>query len=97
MRDGAGNPTGLLLAQPNAGILYATLAKGPKLPFEYQLNSTRHFMGELHRLGVTGALDAGGGPQNFPEGYAAIAQPAAAGELTIRLADNLVTQKPNSE
>jgi predicted amidohydrolase YtcJ len=28
-RDGYGNPTGLLLAKPNAGILYATLAKGP--------------------------------------------------------------------
>ena len=32
MRDANGNPTGLLLAKPNAGILYATLAKGPKLP-----------------------------------------------------------------
>src|ERR687892_263660 len=30
-RDGRGNPTGLLLAKPNAAILYATLAKGPKL------------------------------------------------------------------
>jgi len=49
-RDARGNPTGLLLAKPNAGILYATLAKGPKLPFEYQLNSTRHFMRELNRL-----------------------------------------------
>jgi predicted amidohydrolase YtcJ len=39
VRDANGNPTGLLLAKPNAGILYATLAKGPKLPFEYQLNS----------------------------------------------------------
>src|ERR1700722_2854847 len=48
MRDAKGNPTGLLLAKPNAGILYATLAKGPKLPFEYQLNSTRHFMRELN-------------------------------------------------
>src|SRR5262249_15507812 len=56
-----GTPTGLLLAKPNAGILYATLAKGPKLPFDYQLNSTRHFMRELNRLGVTGAIDAGGG------------------------------------
>ncbi|WP_140427047.1 amidohydrolase family protein, partial [Ensifer aridi] len=28
-RDGEGNPTGLLLAKPNAGILYSTLAKGP--------------------------------------------------------------------
>ena len=31
-RDRAGNPTGLLLAKPNALILYATLAMGPKLP-----------------------------------------------------------------
>src|SRR5277367_2516131 len=31
-RDSAGNPTGLLVARPNAMILYATLAKGPKLP-----------------------------------------------------------------
>jgi predicted amidohydrolase YtcJ len=44
VRDATGNPTGLLFAKPNAGILYATLAKGPKLPSEYQLNSTRHFM-----------------------------------------------------
>ena len=34
VRDSRGNPTGLLLAKPNAGILYATLAKGPKLPFD---------------------------------------------------------------
>src|ERR1700745_1285252 len=70
VRDAAGNPTGLLVAKPNAGILYATLAKGPKLPFDYQLNSTRHFMRELNRLGVTGAVDAGGGFQNYPEDYA---------------------------
>src|SRR6478736_5471021 len=38
-RDANGNPTGLLLAKPNAGILYSTLAKGPKLPFDYQVNS----------------------------------------------------------
>ena len=47
VRDARGNPTGLILAKPNAWILYATLDKGPKLPFEYQLNSTRHFMREL--------------------------------------------------
>jgi predicted amidohydrolase YtcJ len=69
VRDSAGNPTGLLLAKPNAAILYATLAKGPKLPFDYQLNSTRHFMRELNRLGVTGAIDAGGGNQNYPDDY----------------------------
>ena len=97
VRDARGNPTGLLLAQPNAGILYATLAKGPKLPFEYQLNSTRHFMRELNRLGVTGAIDAGGGFQNYPEDYAVVEKLNAEGQLTIRLAYNLFTQKPKAE
>ncbi|KVG77346.1 amidohydrolase [Burkholderia ubonensis] len=97
MRDGNGNPTGLLLAKPNAAILYATLAKGPKLPLEYQVNSTRHFMRELNRLGVTGAIDAGGGFQNYPEDYEVIQQLADAKQLTIRLAYNLFTQKPKQE
>jgi predicted amidohydrolase YtcJ len=97
VRDAAGNPTGLLLAKPNAGILYATLARGPKLPFEYQLNSTRHFVRELNRLGVTGAIDAGGGFQNYPEDYEVIRKLNADGQLTIRLAYNLFTQKPKGE
>jgi predicted amidohydrolase YtcJ len=97
VRDGAGNPTGLLLAQPNASILYATLAKGPKLPFDYQVNSTRHFMRELNRLGVTGAIDAGGGSQNYPGDYEVIQKLSDEGQLTIRLAYNLFTQKPKAE
>jgi predicted amidohydrolase YtcJ len=96
-RDANGNPTGLLLARPNAGILYATLAKGPKLPFDYQLNSTRHFMRDLNRLGVTGAIDAGGGFQNYPDDYAVIQKLSDEGQLTIRLAYNLFTQKPKQE
>ena len=97
IRNSGGEPTGLLLAKPNAAILYATLAKGPKLPFEYQLNSTRHFMRELNRLGVTGAIDAGGGSQNYPEDYAVIQRLHDEGQLTIRLAYNLFTQKPQGE
>lgn len=96
-RDAHGNPTGLLLAKPNAAILYATLARGPRLPPEYQLNSTRHFMRELNRLGVTGAIDAGGGFQNYPEDYAIVQQLADAGQLTVRLAYNLFTQKAKQE
>ncbi|MGX5803452.1 amidohydrolase [Bradyrhizobium sp. Arg314] len=96
-RDSAGNPTGLLLAKPNAGILYATLAKGPKLPFEYQVNSTRHFMRELNRLGVTGVIDAGGGFQSYPDDYAVIQKLADDNLLTVRLAYNLFTQKPKEE
>jgi len=97
VRDANGNPNGLLLAKPNAAILYATLAKGPKLPFDYQVNSTRHFMRELNRLGVTGALDAGGGFQSYPEDYAVIQKLHDEDQLTIRLAYNLFTQKPKGE
>jgi len=96
-RDANGDPTGLLLAKPNAGILYATLAMGPKLPPEYQLNSTRHFLRELNRLGVTGVIDAGGGFQNYPEDYEVIQKLHADGQLTVRLAYNLFTQKPKEE
>ena len=96
-RDANGNPTGLLLAKPNAMILYATLAKGPKLPFDYQVNSTRHFMRELNRLGLTGVIDAGGGFQNYPDDYAVIQKLADEGQMTVRLAYNLFTQKPKEE
>lgn len=96
-RDANGNPTGLLLAKPNATILYATLAKGPKLPLEYQINSSRHFMREMNRLGVTGVIDAGGGFQNYPQDYEVIEKLQAEGQLTLRIAYNLFTQKPKQE
>jgi len=97
LRDAAGNPTGLLLAKPNAGILYSTLAKGPKLPFDYQVNSTRHFMRDLNRLGVTSVIDAGGGFQNYPDDYAVIQKLHDDGDLTLRIAYNLFTQKAGEE
>ena len=96
-RDHKGNPTGLLIARPNATILYATLAKGPKLPPEHQMNSTRHFMRELNRLGLTSIIDAGGGFQNYPEDYAVIEELHKRGEMTLRIAYNLFTQKPKQE
>jgi predicted amidohydrolase YtcJ len=96
-RDSKGNPIGLLVAKPNAGILYATLDKGPKLPFDYQLNSTRHFMRELNRLGLTGAIDAGGGFLFYPQDFQVIEKLNQTGQLTIRLAYNLFTQKPKGE
>lgn len=96
-RDSKGNPTGLLLAKPNALILYATLAKGPRLPIEYQSNSTRHFMRELNRLGITSVIDAGGGFQNYPEDYQVIEQLHRDGQLTVRIAYNLFTQNKGGE
>jgi hypothetical protein len=96
-RDKAGNPTGLLIAKPNALILYASLAKGPRLAFDDQVNSTRHFMRELNRLGITSCIDAGGGFQNYPDDYRVVEQLAANEELTLRIAYNLFTQKPKEE
>ncbi|BCS55635.1 amidohydrolase [Geobacter sp. SVR] len=96
-RDKSGNPTGLLIAKPNAMLLYASLAKGPKLSYEDQLNSSRLFMRELNRLGLTSAIDAGGGFQNYPEDYRVIEELAAKGELSLRLAYNLFTQHPKGE
>jgi predicted amidohydrolase YtcJ len=96
-RDAAGRPTGVLIARPNAAILYATLAKGPKLPPEYQVNSSRHFMRELNRLGITSVIDAGGGFQNYPEDYQVIEQLHKNRQMTVRIAYNLFTQKPKEE
>jgi len=97
MKNTAGEPTGLLLAEPNALLLYTALSKGPKLPHEYQINSTRHFMRELNRLGVTSVIDAGGGFQNYPDDYKVIEELHAAGQLTLRIAYNLFTQQPKEE
>src|SRR5271170_5327667 len=96
-RDRQGNPTGMLIARPNAMILYATLAKGPKLPPDQQANSTRHFMRELNRLGVTSCIDAGGGFQNYPDDYQVIEELHRCGEMTVRVAYNLFTQRPRQE
>jgi predicted amidohydrolase YtcJ len=96
-RDRHGNPTGALIAKPNATILYSTLGKGPKLSREDQANSTRLFMRELNRFGLTSVIDAGGGFQNYPDDYAVINELHRKGELTLRFAYNLFTQHPKGE
>jgi predicted amidohydrolase YtcJ len=96
-RDKKGNPTGLLIARPNANLLYSALAKGPVLGFEDQLISTRHFMREMNRLGVTSAIDAGGGSQNYPDDYRVITELHCRNQMTVRIAYNLFTQRPKHE
>ncbi len=96
-KDSKGNPTGLLIAKPSALILYSTLAQGPKLPEEYQYNSTRHFMREMNRLGITSVIDAGGGGQNYPDDYKIIRKLHDKGEMTVRVAYNLFAQKKGEE
>lgn len=96
-RDARGRPTGMLLARPNAGILYATVGKQPKLPPEYQMNSSRQFMRELNRLGLTSLVDAGGGSQVYPQDYEVMEELHKRGEMTVRMAWNIFTQKPKEE
>ena len=54
-------------------------------------------MRELNRLGLTSAIDAGGGFQNYPDDYQVIEELAGKGELTLRIAYNLFTQHPKEE
>jgi predicted amidohydrolase YtcJ len=84
-KDEHGNPTGLLAAEPNAYILYSTLAKLPELSLDEKINSTLQYMTELNRLGVTAVMDAGGGFQNFPDDYKITDSLDRAGKITVRL------------
>ena len=96
-KDANGNPTGLLVAEPNAFILYSTLSKLPELSPEEKINSTKQFMTEMNRLGVTAIIDAGGGFQNFPDDYGTTNGLCKDSGLTIRMPYYLFAQKAGSE
>ncbi|MBC7934819.1 MAG: amidohydrolase [Rhizobacter sp.] len=96
-KDSEGNPTGLLVAEPNAFILYSTLAKLPELTAEEKINSTLQYMTELNRLGVTAVMDAGGGFQNFPDDYGITDSLNKMGKITVRLPYYLFAQKKGLE
>jgi predicted amidohydrolase YtcJ len=96
-KDLHGNPTGLLVAEPNAFILYSTLAKLPELSTAEKINSTLQYMRELNRFGVTAVMDAGGGFQNFPDDYAITDSLNKLGAITVRLPYFLFAQKKGTE
>lgn len=97
VRGRGGEPNGMLLAAPSALILYSTLAKAPTLAPEERKSSTRHFLRELNRFGLTSAIDAAGGFQNFPENYATVTELAREGLLSLRIAYHLFPQTPGQE
>jgi predicted amidohydrolase YtcJ len=97
VRGRDGEPTGMLLAAPSALILYSTLAKAPVLEGEDRKISTRHYLRELNRFGLTSAIDAAGGFQNFPDNYATVIELAKAGQLSLRIAYHLFPQTPGQE
>ena len=97
MRDHAGNPTGVLLAAPAPFILYGVLGRLPVLDPDQQVSSTRHFLRELNRFGITSAIDAAGGSQQFPDNYAAVMQLVRSGDLSVRIAYHLLPQTAGRE
>ncbi|GLX54593.1 hypothetical protein Shyhy01_75420 [Streptomyces hygroscopicus subsp. hygroscopicus] len=97
VRGRTGEPTGMLLAAPSALILYSTLAKAPVLDEEHRKASTRHFLRELNRFGLTSAIDAAGGFQNFPDNYETVTELAREGELSLRIAYHLFPQTAGQE
>ncbi|TBO44514.1 amidohydrolase [Pedobacter kyonggii] len=92
-----GEPTGLLVAEPNAFILYSTLSKLPELTMEEKINSTERFIYDLNSLGVTSVMDAGGGFQNFPDDYQITDMLSTSRKLNVRLPYYLFAQKPGAE
>lgn len=96
-KDSEGDPTGLLLAEPNAFLLYSTLAKLPELKEEEKINSTLQFIRELNRLGITAVMDAGGGFQNYPGDYGTSEALCTQDSLRVRLPYFLFAQKAGTE
>lgn len=96
-RDASGNPTGLLAATVGLVALVSAWLKIPRLSEDDQAISTRHFMREHNRLGITSVIDAGGGGQNYPDNYQAIAKLAANDQLTLRIGYTLFAQAGGHE
>jgi predicted amidohydrolase YtcJ len=96
-RDRAGNPLGVIIAKPSPLSLLAALALAERLSPDDEINSTRQFMRELNRLGITSVIDAAGGGLRYPDDYSIIEHLAEADQLTVRIAYNLVSQNIGRE
>ncbi len=96
-KDAEGNLTGVLLAEPNPGILYARIGSLPPLNKAEMVNGTKQFYRELNRLGITSGIDAGGGGHKFPKDYIGTKALAEAGEMPIRLSYYLFPQNKGAE
>jgi predicted amidohydrolase YtcJ len=69
----------------------------PQLDPDAQALSTRRFMRELNRFGLTSIIDAGGGFLSYPDDYRVVEQLHRDDLLTLRVAYNLSAQNPGHE
>jgi predicted amidohydrolase YtcJ len=96
--DKKGKPTGMLLAKPNAFILYKTLVSAPKLSgHDQEANSTKLYFQELSRFGLTTVIDAGGGGFYFPEDHRIAKELNDKDELAVNLPFFLFAPTPGKE
>lgn len=87
----------ILHAEPDPAILYRMIAKPPQLSPDDQVNSTLHFYRELNRLGMTSAVDCGGGGHAFPADYGGSDRVAREGDMSLRVSYYLFPQTANEE
>jgi predicted amidohydrolase YtcJ len=95
--DDEGVPTGMLYAKETPKAIYMTLGLTTKLKREEQLNSTLQYYRELNRFGLTSAVDAAGGSQNYPDDYSVALSLARDGKLNIRTSYYLFAQVKGRE
>jgi len=95
--DANGIPTGMLYAKETPKAIYMTLGLTTKLNIEERRNSTLQYYRELNRFGLTSAIDAAGGSQNYPDDYGVALSLAKEGKLTIRTAYYLFAQVKGRE
>ena len=95
--DDKGIPTGMLYAKLTPKAIYMTLGLTTKLSFEERLNSTLQYYRELNSFGMTSAIDAAGGSQNYPDDYSVALTLAKDGKLNIRTSYYLFAQVKGRE
>jgi predicted amidohydrolase YtcJ len=93
-RDGAGKPTGVIVA--GGAALGKIFDKLPKPTPAQQAEGSRKFFREMNSLGITGIVD-GGGVSMYPSSYQALFKLWHDKELTVRVAYHLCSPKPGSE
>ncbi len=87
----------MLYAKLTPKAIYTTLALTTVLNHQERVNSTQHYYNELNRFGLTSAIDAAGGGQNFPEDYGIALELAKQGKLTLRTSYYLFAQVKGRE
>jgi predicted amidohydrolase YtcJ len=96
-RDKNGNPTGLVTARTTLAGLVSVVLRIPALSPEQQALSTRYFMRECNRLGLTSVVDHGGSGQFYPKDYQIILDLARRNEVTLRIGYWLMGQSRGKE